>query len=283
MDESLSAGALRNLETRVALSVDAVLQAQDDLNRARLKAGMEPAEPRVILLVEARIREREVEAAARAAARDDARAEADARIARPNYSAWRQPAAAPKPAYHDPLTCLRTIVAMLGHPGLTREDWPSMIKVLTGLAARDAGSPEPTAEQLEFIAQWNDGWARRMAAVVGPVARERELSRHRKWWQATQDEGDEDENGEGDEGENADEDEDEDEDNENEDAAAAPPVRVPRDHKSEAEPVVVATAEMIARSAAIARGEITPLPTDPIAREIIRQDALRRGEKDPTL
>jgi hypothetical protein len=48
------------------------------------------------------------------------------------------------------------------------------------------------------------------------------------------------------------------------------------------EPVVVATPEAVLRSAAIARGEISALPTDPTARAILRAGQRRRNEpEDP--
>ena len=46
------------------------------------------------------------------------------------------------------------------------------------------------------------------------------------------------------------------------------------------EPMVTATAADIIRAAAIARGEVTPLPVDPVARSIIRAAAKRRGESE---
>ena len=45
---------------------------------------------------------------------------------------------------------------------------------------------------------------------------------------------------------------------------------------------VAADAASILRAAAFARGEITPLPSDPKAREVIRAGARRRQEPDPT-
>jgi hypothetical protein len=48
-----------------------------------------------------------------------------------------------------------------------------------------------------------------------------------------------------------------------------------------AELVHTVTAQEILRAAAIARGEIVPLPSDPLAREIIRAGAKARNEKDP--
>ena len=65
------------------------------------------------------------------------------------------------------------------------------------------------------------------------------------------------------------------------DETGAAPVKVPKP-KREAVSDPAALASQIARAAAIARGEITPLPSDPTARAIIRAAAKARNEKDPT-
>ncbi len=61
-------------------------------------------------------------------------------------------------------------------------------------------------------------------------------------------------------------------------AVETPPAPAPA-----AAPVVVATAEAVLRARAIARGEVTPLPTDPAARAVVKAAARRRGEEDKPL
>lgn len=269
----VSAGSLRNLEVRLNMAIDAVIQAETDLNALRRKAAMAELPKAFYLPSEHRIAVREAEAAVKA----------EAKAEKPQETGWRTrqqqpPQPAPPPSPYDPMTCLRTAAAAMTHPGLCAEDWPSMVTLLAKLAAH--GQAEPTEEQAKTIAEFCDGYARRMRAV-GPRLRARELRKHREWWVETQVEEDEDDTGREDDDPDNKDDETEDEKNE----SGPPPVKVPPNSRDKGKPeaVHVATAAEILRAAAIARGEITPLPTDPIAREIIRQGALRRGEKDPTL
>lgn len=121
---------------------------------------------------------------------------------------------------YDPMTCLRVIVAAMAHPELCSEDWPTIVEVMADLAAR--GQDEPTDEQAKFIAEFNDGFARRMHAV-GPKSRARQLREHRKWWAETQ--VDEDEEPVVDKREDAEPDEeDETEDDERDNGPDAPPL-----------------------------------------------------------
>jgi hypothetical protein len=68
------------------------------------------------------------------------------------------------------MTCLRTASAAMTHPELCAEDWPSMVTLLAKLAG--VGQAEPTDEQAKSIAEFCDGFARRMRAV-GPKSRAR--------------------------------------------------------------------------------------------------------------
>ncbi|HZZ23225.1 MAG TPA: hypothetical protein VFE60_11910 [Roseiarcus sp.] len=258
-DSSVSAASLRNLGARLNTAIDAVIQAESDLNAIRRKASMEPVKA-FYLPSEHRIGVREAEA----------RKPQEGWPSRQQQPRQRSP--------YDPMTCLRVIVAAMAHPELCSEDWPTIVELMADLAAR--GQDEPTDEQAKTIAEFCDGFAQRMRAV-GPKSRARRLRKHREWWAETQVEEDEDDTGrEDDEPDNKD---DEIEDGKNE--SGPPPVKVPPDSrdKDKLEAVHVATAAEILRAGAVRRGEVTALPVDPVAREIIRQGALRRGEKDPTL
>jgi hypothetical protein len=242
--------SLRNLGVRLNMAIDAVIQAETDLNALRRKAAMEPMPKAFYLPTEHRMAVREVESRARA-------------------GTWRQPTPvmAREPSLQDPLTALRTIAAAMTHPLLCAEDWPMIIAIVAGLANREQA---PSSEgEAQLIAQFCDGFARRMRAV-GPKSRARQLRKHREWFASTQGE---------------DEDKPEDEDNpadhqdEDDQAEEGPPPVKPDDEPE----VRFATAAEILRAGDIRRGEITSLPVDPVAREIVRQGALRRGEKDPTL
>jgi hypothetical protein len=275
MSDTVSASSLKNLEVRLTMSIDAAMQAEADLNILRSKAGMEPAEKRFFLAAEARIAVREAVAEAKAGTKPE-----------PKPYSWRNPPAAAAPpvitAHFDPTTCLRAVRAALRDRRLTASDWPIVVMLLAKLGTRDAA--EPTSEQAEFISDYCNHWASTMRKAVGPAARDRILARHAAWLAKTQDDDwDKDHEVEVDEDGNPVEDETEPDAPDDQDEGDPPPV-TPERKPSKSEAVVTATPEMILRSAAIARGTITPLPTDPLAREIIRAGQRRRSEKeDPPL
>jgi hypothetical protein len=219
-DSSVSASSLKNLGARLNMAIDAVIQAESDLNALRRGASMEPVKA-FYLPSEHRIGVREAEA----------RKPQEGWLSRQQQPRQRSP--------HDPMTCLRVIVAAMTHPELCSEDWPTIVELMADLAAR--GQDEPTDEQAKFIVEFNDGVARRMRAV-GPKLRARKLREHRKWWVETQ--VDEDEQPVDKHEDDEPDEEDETEDDERDNGPDAPPVKVPPDSRDKDKPeaVHVATA-----------------------------------------
>jgi hypothetical protein len=116
-DHIVSAGSLKNVETRVATTLDQALQALADLDHLRSKAGLPKAERPFLLGAEHRI----------------AVAEAVAE-AKEDIPAWRRPSRrdAEPPSrpiggqpLTDPLTALRAALATVTCPDLTAEDFSS--------------------------------------------------------------------------------------------------------------------------------------------------------------
>ena len=155
--EIVSASSLKNAEVRLSLAIDAAMQAAADLDRIRVKAGMDPAEKGFYLAAEHRI------AAAEAAA--EAVAEAKGKAA--GNGSWRENpryAAAPKPSEYplcDPLTALRATVVALQHPDLTLGDHACMVECLVSMCG--GASREPTEAELKEISSWSKRWAKKLA------------------------------------------------------------------------------------------------------------------------
>jgi hypothetical protein len=283
MSDIVSAGSLKNLEVRLSMSIDAALQALADLDRLRTKAGLGPVEPKPFYLG-AEHRVALAEALAEAKPEKPLEGWRAVKAQQEAAKARGPQTAEPRDGAMNPMTCLRTIKAMVRHPGLTTEDWPSIILMMASLAGCD--DTEPTEAQTKSITTICDGYARNIAGAVGPKHRVKELARHQAWWKATQD--DDQDNGLDENGEPI-EDEDEDgEPKEDNPPPRQPPRKVfapfaPTSGKvpQKSEPaVVVATAEQILRAGAIRRGEVTELPPPgSLARKIIEAGATRRNEK----
>lgn len=156
--EIVSASSLKNAEVRLALAIDAAIQAAADLDRIRVKAGMDPAEKGFYLAAEARI----------LAAEARAEGAAEAKAAKPEATSWRSNPkyAAPKPSEYplwDPLTALRATVAALRHPelGLELDDHAAMVECLVAMCG--GASREPTGAELKEISSWSERWAKGLA------------------------------------------------------------------------------------------------------------------------
>ncbi len=170
-------------------------------------------------------------------------------VAKPKPTDWRSNSryAAPlrrdEPSDNDighPQTAILAALAAVQHPGLDEDDFPSIIRCLACLVG--VGRPDPSPAMLAEAQAWADAWAGRLKLVTEEAGYSR---RARKGFpQPKQD---------------------------------APAERAPA-ARAEPEPgVVLATAAEVLRCAAIARGEVTPLPTDPKARAIVKAAAKRRG------
>jgi len=213
---NLTPGALRNLEVRLAMAVDALAQAEEDLNRARAKADLPPVEKTFYLREQ---HERALAAAAAVAA---------ATPAKPEKSPYRW---GPFPSRSEPATshdgggngnvALHLLAAVLDDARVKPEQYAGIIATLV-----DAYGPETPPDAAQ-------------AARIGRLVES--MSADPSAW------------------------------------SLAPSRLAPTPTPSAP---IIATAAAILRAAAIARGEITPLPIDPLARQILAAGRLRRGEPE---
>ena len=127
--------ALKNLETRLNMAVDAAVQAERDLNAARAKAGLPPAEPRSHLGPP------------------------------PKYSFASRGATGGRWGYFpDAVTALLACKLVAEDRGLTDDDVRDIVRITSDLSTRDQA---PTAAQREAAERWADAWATKLAEARG--------------------------------------------------------------------------------------------------------------------
>ncbi len=157
MVDIVSAGSLRNLEVRLAMAVDAALQAETDLASARAKAGLPAAERSFYLGAEHRVALAEAAAVAKPKPTDDWR----------SNSRYAAPLRRDEPRDDEighPQTAILAALAAVQHPGLDEDDFPTIIYCLAHLVG--VGRPEPSQAMLAEAQTWADAWARRLKLVV---------------------------------------------------------------------------------------------------------------------